>query len=123
MGASVRDVRPGRVEIELPFSAKITQQHGFVHAGVISAIADSAAGYAALTLLEPDAAVLSIEYKVNLMSPAAGESFVAQAEVVRPGKTITVCRSDVIAHRAGERKIVATLLGTMMAVSGRGFRD
>ena len=124
IGASLARVEPGVVEIELPFSSEIVQQHGFVHAGVITSIADSAAGYAARSLMEPDSAVLSVEFKVNLLAPAAGRRFVARGEVVRSGRTLIVCRSDVHAHGSeGEPRLVATLLGTMMRLTDRGLED
>src|SRR5438128_263647 len=86
IGASVKAVREGEVEIDLPFSAALTQQHGFVHAGVIATIVDTACGYAALTLMPMDAAVLTTEFKLNLLSPAKGDRFIAAGRVVRPGR-------------------------------------
>ncbi|ANM29768.1 hypothetical protein ABI59_09545 [Acidobacteria bacterium Mor1] len=123
MGARLGRIEPGVVEIELPFSDEIVQQHGFVHAGVITSIADSAAGYAARTLMDAGSAVMSVEFKVNLLAPAAGERFVARGEVIRSGKTLTVCRSDVLAHQGGETRLIATLLATMMRLTDRGFED
>lgn len=123
IGAALEQVEPGRVAIRLPFRADLTQQHGFLHAGAIASVADSAAGYAALTLMPADAAVLSIEFKVNMLAPAKGESLVARAEVIRPGRTIMVCRADVFALSGGQEKLVAAFQGTMMVVSGRGMLD
>ena len=97
IGAALEEIASGRVSIRLPFRADLTQQHGFLHAGTIAAVADSACGYAALTLMPADAAVLSIEFKVNMLAPAKGESIVARAEVIRPGRNIMVCRADVYA--------------------------
>jgi uncharacterized protein (TIGR00369 family) len=119
MGATLEDVAPGRVAIRLPFSAGLAQQHGFVHAGAIAAIADSACGYAALSLMPADAGVLSIEFKVNMLSPATGD-ITARAEVIRPGRTIMVCRAEV---RADDDKLVAAMQGTMMVVRGRDLSD
>lgn len=119
LGARLASVAPGAVEIRLPFRDDLTQQHGFVHAGVVSTIADSACGYAALSLMQTDAAVLSIEYKVNLLAPAEGEELVARARVVRAGRNVTVCAADVVALRAGEETPVATMLATMMTVRDR----
>src|SRR5262245_47388830 len=97
IGASLALVEPGGVDIALGFDERLTQQHGFLHAGVVAAVADSACGYAALTLMDADAAVLSVEVKLNLLEPAAGERFVARGRVVRSGRTLTVCRADVAA--------------------------
>jgi uncharacterized protein (TIGR00369 family) len=118
LGAMLDDVGPGRAVIRLPFRADLPQQHGFVHAGVIAAVADSACGYAALSLMPNDAAVLSIEFKVNMLSPANGD-LTARAEVIRAGRTIMVCRADV---RVGD-KLVAAMQGTMMVVKGRDLAD
>lgn len=119
LGASLERVAPGEVEIALPYRADLTQQHGFLHAGVIATIADSACGYAAFSLMPAEAGVLSIEFKINLLAPAAGERFVARGHVVRAGRTITTCTADVFASQEGGEKLVATMLGTMMTVQGR----
>ena len=116
LGAEVALVEPGRVEIALHARPELTQQAGLVHAGAITAIADSACGYAALTLMAKGSDVVSVEFKVNLLAPARGERFVARGEVVRAGKTLTVCRADVVAEDGG---VVATMLATMMRVSSR----
>jgi uncharacterized protein (TIGR00369 family) len=123
IGAVLEAVDPGRVTIRLPFSAELTQQHGFLHAGAIASIADSACGYAALSLMPADAAVLSIEFKVNLLAPAKGESIVARGAVIRPGRNIMVCRADVHAVAANEEKLVAAMQGTMMVVRDRDLTD
>lgn len=119
IGARLARVAPGEATIELPFRDDLTQQHGFVHAGIVAAIADSACGYAAFSLMPAGAAVLSIEYKINLLAPAAGDALVARARVVRPGRTITACAADVVAVAAGAEKLVATMLATMMTVIDR----
>jgi uncharacterized protein (TIGR00369 family) len=116
IGASLGAVEPGAVDVLLPFRDDLTQQDGFLHAGIVAAIADSACGYAAYTLMPATARVLSVEFKVNLLAPAVGERLIARARVLRPGKTITVCRADVAAVIGGDEKLVATMLGTMMAV-------
>ena len=117
IGARLARVEPGVVEIELPFRADLTQQDGFLHAGVITTVADSAAGYAAYTLMPAGSRVLSIEFKVNLLRPARGELFVARAEVLKAGRTLTVVRADVFATGANsEKELVATMLGTMMCL-------
>ena len=119
IGATLERVGPGEAVIALPFRDDLTQQHGFVHAGIVAAILDSACGYAAFSLMPADAEVLSVEYKINLTAPARGERFVARGRVKRPGRTITVCEGEVHAHGEGEPKLVATMLATMMAVRRR----
>ncbi len=123
IGARVTHVAPGEVDVELPFRDDLTQQHGFLHAGVVAAIIDSACGYAALTLMPPDAAVLTSEYKVNLLSPAAGDAIIARGRVLKAGRTLIVTRGDAFALKGGEEKLVATMLATMMAVRERGLQD
>ena len=115
LGAELTAVRPGEVEISLPFRSDLTQQHDYVHAAAVSAIADSACGYAALTLMEPGFEVLSVEFKVNLLAPAAGERFVAVGRVLRPGRTLTVCAADVHAEQSGRSKLIAAMQATMIA--------
>jgi len=119
IGARLEALAPGAAAIALPFRADLCQQHGFVHAGIIATIADSACGYAAFSLMAPEAAVLSVEYKLNLLAPARGERFVARARVIRPGKTLTVCAADVFAIEAGRETQIATMLATIMALVER----
>jgi uncharacterized protein (TIGR00369 family) len=115
ISADLTRVEPGIIEITLPYRSDLTQQHGYVHAGIITTIADSACGYAAYTLMPPNSDVLAVEFKVNLMRPAKGETFVARAEVVKSGRTLTVVRADVHALTGDEqRKLVAIMQGTMM---------
>jgi uncharacterized protein (TIGR00369 family) len=116
LGASLRSVKSGAVEIELPFRNDLTQQNGFLHAGAIASVLDSACGYAALSVAPEGAGVLSVEFKVNLLSPALGERFVARAQVKRAGKRITVCTADASAVSAGEEKLVATMLATIITI-------
>jgi uncharacterized protein (TIGR00369 family) len=124
IGATMTAVEPGAVAIELPFRADLCQQHGFLHAGVVATIVDSACGYAALTLMQADAAVLSIEFKANFTAPAAGERFVAQGRVVRAGRTITVCTGEVFAVAADREKSICLMQATMMALGAdAGLRD
>ncbi|MFZ0062802.1 MAG: PaaI family thioesterase [Pyrinomonadaceae bacterium] len=113
IGAELARVEPGVVEISLPYRGDLTQQDGYLHAGIITTIADSAAGYAAYSLMPAGSRVLSVEFKVNLLRPAQGERFVARAEVIKPGKTLTVVRADVFGIQGTESTLVATLLGTM----------
>jgi uncharacterized protein (TIGR00369 family) len=123
LGARLARVEPGEVDIELTSRDELTQQHGFLHAGALATVADSACGYAALSLMPPGAAVLSIEFKINMLAPAKGDRVVAHGRVLRAGKTITVCRGDVIAHSADGERLVATMVGTMMTVRDRGIAD
>jgi uncharacterized protein (TIGR00369 family) len=116
LGARLATVEPGHVVIELPFRPDLTQQHGFLHAGVVAAVVDSACGYAALTLMPPGAAVLSVEFKINLMRPAAGASFRATGQVLRAGRTLTVCSGEAEALDAGGSSIIAVMQATMMTV-------
>ena len=117
IGAELTRIEPGIVEITLPYRADLAQQHGYLHAGIVTTIADSACGYAAYSLMPPDSEVLSVEFKVNLLRPANGERFVATAEVVKSGKTLTVVKADVFAvDHEGQRQLVATMLGTMICV-------
>jgi len=115
LGAEMTAVRPGEVTIALLFRADLTQQHDYLHAAAVTAIADSACGYAALTLMDSGLEVLSVEFKVNLLAPAAGERFVAVGRVLRPGKTLTVCAAEVHAERGERRKLIAAMQATMIA--------
>jgi len=119
IGATLTHVEPGAVEIRLPFRADLSQQHGFVHAGVITTIVDSACGYAALSVVPPQTGVLTIEYKVNFLTPAQGSYFVARGRVVRAGRTVVVCAGDVVAVQDGQETAIATMLATIMAVRER----
>ena len=114
IGGELTRIEPGVVEISLPYRADLTQQDGYVHAGIVTTIADSACGYAAYSLMPPDSDVLAVEFKVNLLRPAKGEIFVARAEVIKPGKTLTVVSADVMAMDGEQHTLVATMLGTMM---------
>ncbi|HEX5884324.1 MAG TPA: PaaI family thioesterase [Pyrinomonadaceae bacterium] len=117
IGAQLSRVEPGVVEITLPYRPDLTQQHGYLHAGIVTTIADSACGYAAYTLMPPASEVLSVEFKVNLLRPAKGEVFLAVAEVVKSGRTLTVVRADVFgSYQSGRHELVATMLGTMMCL-------
>ena len=113
-GAGLLRVAPGEVEIGFEFREEFTQQHGYLHAGLVTALVDTACGYAALSLTEPGAEVLSVEFKLNLLAPAVGQTFVARSRVVRPGRNLTVCAGDLHALNDGGEKVVATMLATMM---------
>ena len=119
LNASILDIRPGEIELEFPHQQKLTQQHGFIHAGIISTVLDSACGYAAFSLMPEDAAVLTIEFKINLLSPAKGHRFKAIGKVKKPGKNITVTEGELFAYSENGEKLVATMVGTIMAVYGR----
>jgi len=120
LGAELTLVRPGTIEIEMPFSESLAQQHGFLHAGVISTALDSACGYAAFSLMPADATVLTIEFKVNLLAPGKGERFLFRGSVTKPGRTIIVADGQAYALGAsGPARLIATMTGTMMTVTGR----
>ena len=120
IGAELTLVAPGTVEIEMPYSEALTQQHGFLHAGVISTALDSACGYAAFSLMPENAAVLTIEFKVNLLAPGKGVRFLFRGTVTKPGRTILVADGQAYAIGADEEaKLIATMTGTMMTVVGR----
>jgi uncharacterized protein (TIGR00369 family) len=126
LGATMERVAPGEVHLALPFRGDLTQQHGFLHAGIATAVIDSACGYAALSLMEPGAAVLSVEFKVQLLAPARGDSFRAVGRVIRAGRTLSVVSGELRAFthsengaQSGEGELVTMLTGTMMTVRGR----
>ena len=119
IGATLARVEPGRVEIELPYRLDLTQQHGYVHAGIVGTIADSAGGYAAYTLMPADSSVLSVEYKINLLAPADGERLVASGQVVRAGRTLTVCDLEVVVLKGGARTVCARGLQTLICLAAR----
>jgi uncharacterized protein (TIGR00369 family) len=119
IGATLGSIEPGRVEIELPWAKALTQQHGFLHAGMLATALDSACGYAAFSLMTADAAVLTIEYKVNLLAPGKGQRFRMVGEVLKPGRTITVVEGQAWAIDEGREKLVATMNATLMAIFGR----
>ncbi|WP_431032801.1 PaaI family thioesterase [Streptomyces sp. P6-2-1] len=117
LGARLTLIAPGRVHIALPHRPEVGQQHGYIHAGATSAVADSAGGYAALTLFPEDSEVLTVEYKLNLLSPAAGEEIVAVGTVLRPGRTLTVCRLEVFGTQDGREKLIASGQQTLIRVT------
>ncbi len=119
LGAALTDVRPGFVEIRLDYAEGLCQQHGYFHGGVIGALADNAGGYAAFTLMGAADSVLTVEYKVNLVAPGRGERLVAHGEVLRAGRTLSVCQARVLAESAGERHLCATALCTLMTLANR----
>jgi uncharacterized protein (TIGR00369 family) len=124
LGASLALVEPGTVEIILPASPSVSQQHGFVHAGAVAAIADTAAGYAALSLMPVGVGVLTAEYKINLVAPAKGDRIIARGRVVKAGRTLTLAQTEVFAQSSAGEKLVALLTATLMSIAGRdGIAD
>lgn len=119
IGASLAEIAPGKVVIELPWQQALTQQHGFLHAGMVATALDSACGYAGFTLMPADVAVLTIEYKINLLAPAKGERFRMEGLVIKPGRTVTVTEGRAYAIADGREKLIATMGATLMAVAGR----
>ena len=119
IGATLAAAEPGRVVIELPWAQALTQQHGFLHAGMVATALDSACGYAGFSLMPADAAVLTIEYKINLLAPAKGQSFRMEGLVIKPGRTVTVAEGKAYAIDDGREKLIATMACTLMAVYGR----
>ena len=119
LGIEMIYLEPGEVHLSMPPKPTFTQQHGFMHAGIITTALDSACGYAAFSLMPADAAVLTVEFKTNLLAPAKGERFVFRAEVIKPGRTLTVCDARALAIEGSRERLVATMTGTLMAVTGR----
>jgi uncharacterized protein (TIGR00369 family) len=117
LGATMASVEPGRCEVELPFRPELSQQHGYFHAGVVSAIVDSAGGYAALTLFDEGSEVLTVEFKINLIAPADGERLIAEGRVVRSGRTLTVCTGEVRSIRGDTHKTCAIMQQTLMRIA------
>lgn len=118
LGAALESVAPGVVAIRLAIRRELTQQNGFLHAGALASVADSACGYAALTLMPAGADVLSIEFKINMLAPAVGDAVIATGTVIRAGKQIMVCRGDVESVTGDKRKLVAAMQATMMVAGG-----
>lgn len=119
LGAEVTALGPGECEIKVAYRTEMTQQHGYFHAGVAAAIADSACGYAAYGLMPVTSSVLTVEYKINLVAPAAGETLIARARVLRSGKTLKICAADVVAVKDGKETLCATTLSTIMAMHNK----
>ncbi|MDI1268709.1 MAG: PaaI family thioesterase [Polaromonas sp.] len=119
LGASLAGITPGRVVIELDWAAGLSQQHGFLHAGMVATALDSACGYAGFTLMPLDAGVLTIEYKINLLAPAKGQRFRMVGQVIKPGRTVTVTEGRAYAIDDGREKLIATMGATLMTITGR----
>ena len=118
--ATLAVVEQGRTEIHLPHWQGVEQQHGFVHGGVVGMIADSAAGYAAMSIVPADASVLTVEYKMNLMAPADGEKLIARGQVIRPGRTLVITKAEVFSVKDGRESLCALMQQTIMVMHGRG---
>jgi len=119
IGVDILSIDPGQVELEFQYNKNLTQQHGFIHAGIVTTVLDSACGYAAYSLMPEDSAVLTIEFKTNLLSPAKGEKFVAVGCVKKPGRTISVCDGELHTFLEGRKKLVATMTATLICVRNR----
>ena len=120
LGISIARLEPGEVDLSMPYSAAFTQQNGFVHAGIITAGLDNACGIAAFTLMPAGSDILTVEFKTNLLAPAKGERFFFRAHVVKPGRTLTVCEARAFAEADGVETLIATMTGTLMAMTPRG---
>jgi uncharacterized protein (TIGR00369 family) len=119
IGATMETLEKGRAVIALPYAKHICQQHGFLHAGVVTTIVDSACGYAAYTMMPENSSVLTVEFKVNLLSPAKGERFIAEGRVIKPGRTLLVAQGEVTAIDAGKTTTVAIITATMMRLEAK----
>ena len=120
IGIEISRVEAGEVDLTMPFAPAYTQQNGFIHAGIITTALDSACGYAAFSLMPANASVLTVEFKTNLFAPAKGERFVFRAQVIKPGRTITVCEARAYAaNQEGEERLIATMTATLMALFDR----
>ena len=119
LGIEIVRLEPGAIALRMPYLAAFTQQHGFIHAGILTTALDSGCGYAAFSLMPADAAVLTVEFKTNLLAPARGDHFVIQAQVVKPGRTISVCDGQAFAVADGRPQLVATMTATLMAIFDR----
>ena len=122
LGARLVELRPGYCAIELPYREDLTQQHGYIHAGILSAIVDTAGGYAGFTLFPADSSVLTVEYKLNLLAPADGERLVAEAQVIKPGRTLAVTCGEVYAEAGGKRTLCAVMQQTLIVLAGKPDR-
>src|SRR5580693_2695108 len=119
LGIEIIHLEAGEIHLTMRPDPAYTQQHGFMHAGIITTALDSACGYAAFTLMPADAAVLTVEFKTNLLAPAKGDRFVFHAQVIKPGRTLTVCEARALALEGSKEKLIATMTGTLMAITGR----
>jgi uncharacterized protein (TIGR00369 family) len=123
IGARLLAITPGQCDIALPYTAALSQQHGYFHAGIVATLADNAAGYAAFTLMPAETSVLTVEFKLNLLSPANGDQMISRGRVIKTGRTLTICRSNVYTGTHDNEKLCATALLTMMTVRGREEKE
>jgi uncharacterized protein (TIGR00369 family) len=119
LGVTVSRLGAGEIELLMSYNAAFTQQHGFLHAGIVATVLDSACGYAAFSLMPAEAAILTIEFKTNLLAPAKGELFTFEGRVVKPGRTITVCEARATAYDSGKSKLIASMTATLMSIFDR----
>lgn len=119
LSLKIEQITPGGVELSMPYNKSLTQQHGFLHGGIVTTGLDNACGYAAFSLMEPESAILSVEFKTSLLAPAKGEIFLFKAEVVKAGRTLTFVEAKAFALDSGEEKLIATMTATMMSIIGR----
>lgn len=119
INASIKQIAPGYCEISLPFSENLTQQHGFFHAGIVAAIADNAAGYAAFSLMKDTSTVLTVEFKINLISPAKGDYLIGKSKVIKQGRNLTICQSEVQVGNDNDQKLCAISQTTIMELQNR----
>jgi uncharacterized protein (TIGR00369 family) len=119
IGAKLVTVKPGYCEIEIPYRENLTQQHGFFHAGIVSTLADNASGYAAFSLMAQDSSILTVEFKLNLLAPADGDALIGKAEVLKNGRTLTVCRCDVFVRKQGSEILCAAAQSTLIELKDR----
>lgn len=119
IGAELAKVEPGYCEIHLNYKKELSQQHGFFHGGIIGTLADNSGGYAAFTLMPADASILTVEYKLNLVAPGDGDLLIGRGQVIKPGRTLTICKSDVFVVKNGLEKLCATSLVTLMTMVGK----
>jgi uncharacterized protein (TIGR00369 family) len=122
IGAELVEIRPGYCEIHLPYNEALTQQHGFFHAGLVGTVADNCAGYAAFSLMDSNASILTVEFKLNLLAPADGTRLIGKAEVIKSGRTLTICRSDIYIRKNGEETLCAIAQATLMQLSNTSDR-
>lgn len=119
LGATLESIQPGYVEIHMPFSEALSQQHGFFHAGGIASIVDTAGGYAGASLFGPNEGILTVEFKLNLMAPADGERLIASGKVIKTGRTLTVTQGEVLIEKSGKRTVCALMQQTLMRIVDR----
>ncbi len=119
IGCTIKKVDPGHIELEFPYDEKFTQQHGFIHAGILATAMDSACGYAAFSLMPENAGVLAVEFKINFLAPAKGEKIRVVGEVLKPGRTISVCQAEAFTNDGRGEKLVSQMTGTIMTVYDR----